>query len=131
MSSTAKLDRLSIGVGALLVAATLLVAVFLGPDAGAVTSSMQASADTAKVTRIVIKDFKFEPVSAVVEVGTKLTFVNEDKAPHTGTAADGFDTGILDKGDEQAVTLKRPGSIAYICTVHPFMKATLKVVNRR
>jgi len=75
-----------------------------------------------------IKDFKFLPPTIKVKAGTKLNFVNEDRAGHTATADDGsFDTGSLDGGKEKAVTLEKPGKFPYICDFHPYMKGTVEV----
>lgn len=56
-----------------------------------------------------------------------MTWVNNDAAPHTATAADAFDTGSLDKGDSKPVTLSKPGSYSYVCEFHAFMKGTVVV----
>ncbi len=48
-------------------------------------------------------------------------------APHTSTATGAFDTGNLTKGDRKTIALKKPGTYAYICAFHPFMKATVIV----
>ena len=58
-----------------------------------------------------------------------MSWVNQDTAPHTATAgaAGDFDTGTLSKGDSKAIRLTKPGTHAYICSIHPFMKATVTV----
>jgi len=38
-----------------------------------------------------------------------------------------FDTGTLDPGSSQAVSVSKPGNYAYHCNIHPFMKGTLVV----
>lgn len=128
-SLSSKLDRAAVLVGASLILATPVVLLAFGSGDGARTAT--AAPALAKVDRIVIRDFEFLPANDEIKVGTKLTFVNEDTAPHTATSSDGkaFDTAILNKGDEKAVTVTKPGVYAYICAVHPFMKATLKVVG--
>ena len=80
-----------------------------------------------------IKDFLYEPDAISVAVGTKITFTNEDSAPHTATSgqppgADGvFDTGNLTKGESKSVTVAKAGTFAYYCELHPFMKGTVIV----
>jgi plastocyanin len=65
-----------------------------------------------------------------VSVGGTVEWSNSDAAPHTATAEDNsFDTGSLDKGDTAKVTFDEPGTIKYICTFHPFMNATVEVVE--
>lgn len=130
MSLTKKLDRLTVAIGTGLVAATLVVVVISGGD-GDPASTPSPPSEVVKVDRIVIRDFKFVPATAEVKVGTKLTFVNEDTAAHTATSTDDetFDTNILNKADEKAVTVSTPGTVAYICSLHAFMKGTIKVVS--
>ena len=72
-------------------------------------------------------DFKFKPETVTVKAGTKVTWVNNDAAPHTATATGAFDTDTLRKGDKKTLKLKKPGTYAYICAFHPFMKATVIV----
>jgi plastocyanin len=66
----------------------------------------------------------------VVQVGGKVTWQNEDTAPHTATADDGsFDTGIVEKGKLGSATFKEPGTFTYFCEVHPTMHGTVEVVE--
>jgi plastocyanin len=82
---------------------------------------------------VLISDFLYKPEPLTVAVGTKVTFTNEDSAPHTATSGqspmgDGvFDTGTLKKGQSKAVKLTKAGTFAYYCAIHPFMKATVIV----
>lgn len=73
-----------------------------------------------------IVDFSFQPTTLTVTPGTVVTWTNDDSAPHTATG-DGFDTGMLNRGDANSVTFETPGSYAYICTYHPSMKGTVVV----
>ena len=78
--------------------------------------------------KVQIKDFLYDPEAISVAVGTKITFTNEDGAPHTATSgpsptADGvFETGTLKKGQSKSVTVTKAGTFAYYCAIHPFMK---------
>ncbi len=86
------------------------------------------AAETAATDAVEIADFKYDPETAAVDAGTKLTWTNGDQAAHTATADDGsFDTGTLNLDDEGAVTLDEPGTYSYYCRFHPFMKATVEV----
>lgn len=97
-----------------------------GGAASAPTSSGQPAA--AGSTKVNITDFKFMPATITVKAGSQVTWVNNDAAPHTATSGDGaFDTNTLKKGDTKTVTLDKPGSYAYVCNFHPFMKATVVV----
>ena len=67
-----------------------------------------------------------------VLAGNPVTWTNKDSAPHTATAADDaqrevFDTQVIKKGASKSVTFEKPGTYAYVCDLHPFMKATVVV----
>jgi plastocyanin len=89
------------------------------------------SAPVARATAsdsVTIKNFAFSPSTITVNVGDTIKWTNQDSAPHTATAKDGsFDTGNLDKGDSGSHTFSKVGTFAYICSVHPSMKATVVV----
>lgn len=74
-------------------------------------------------------DFRFELADDAVAPGARLTFANEDGAPHTMTADDGaFDSGRVEGGDTATVTApSEPGDHAFHCEIHPEMQATLTV----
>ena len=77
---------------------------------------------------VTISDFKFSPKTVTVNEGDSVTFTNDGPTLHTATAEDGsFDTGNLNAGDSDTVTFDSAGTIAYICTPHPFMKGTVVV----
>jgi plastocyanin len=79
-------------------------------------------------TSVAISGFAFDPGTVEVEAGTKVTWSNDDPAPHTVTAEDGdFDSDILDGGQSFSFTFDEPGTYTYLCNVHPDMKGTVKV----
>lgn len=116
------LTAVAIAVGAVLIVA-------LGGDASGGRSTATPASQTPKSGGVTvdIADFKFKPEAVTVKAGTKVTWINQDVAPHTATASGAFDTGTLKKGDEKTLTLKKAGSYAYVCEFHPFMRATVIV----
>lgn len=79
---------------------------------------------------VVIRDFAFRPASTTVQAGATLTWHNDGPATHTATAVDhSFDTGPLAKGQSASHTFTSPGTFSYVCTIHPFMKATVVVLG--
>lgn len=75
-----------------------------------------------------IKNFDYAPSSLTVDMGTTITFTNEDSTEHTATANGGaFDTGSISKGQSKTVTLTSAGTFSYVCTFHPFMNGTITV----
>ncbi len=78
---------------------------------------------------VVIKNFAFGPASFAVAPGTKITVVNQDRAPHTVTARDNsFETGTIAGGQRGEITApSSPGTYPYIYSIHPSMTGTLIV----
>ena len=98
---------------------------------GPATESESApSGEARKAEKVEIVEFAYLPDPVVVSVGGKVTWQNEDTAPHTATADDGsFDTGTIEKGKIGSETFKEPGTFTYFCTVHPDMHGTVEVVE--
>ena len=104
-------------------------------------SSMQsppasASATTADSpapqggTAVAIADFKFNPATLTVPVGTTVTWTNQDEEPHTLAAKDGsFHSPGMDTHGTYSFTFTTPGSYDYICSIHPFMTGTVVVTK--
>jgi len=124
------------GVPVLLGATLVLAAgalVACGGQDGGQAATAPRNAPAGAVDRVQIKDFLYAPDAVTVPAGTTITFTNGDSAPHTATSGksprpDGvFDTGTLTKGERKAVRLTRPGTFAYYCAIHPFMKGTVTV----
>jgi plastocyanin len=58
-----------------------------------------------------------------------VTVTNEDSIAHTATSDDGhsFDTGNVDPGSSATLSVSKPGSYPYHCSIHSFMHGTLVV----
>jgi plastocyanin len=126
------LRRLLIVLGiALIVLTGVAFVAHAGRSGEATARAVVAPAKAAD--EVQIKNFLFSPGAITVAVGTKITFANQDRAPHTATSgpspnADGvFDTGMLAKGRSKSVTVAKAGTYAYYCAIHPFMKGTVTV----
>jgi plastocyanin len=97
-----------------------------GDDGSSPATGSEAAA--ASTNQIDIADFKYMPDAVAVSAGAEVTWTNSDDAPHTASASDdSFDTGDLDRGDSKTITFDEPGTYAYFCRFHPFMKATVEV----
>jgi plastocyanin len=89
------------------------------------------SGEAARAEKVEIVEFTYEPDPVVVQVGGKVTWINQDSAPHTATADDGsFDTGTLEQGKLKSDTFKQAGTYAYFCEFHPTMHGTVEVVEK-
>jgi plastocyanin len=94
-------------------------------------SAPAPSGEAARAEKVEIVDFAYDPDSVTVQVGGKVTWLNQDSAPHTATAEDGsFDTGTLEEGKLKSETFKQAGTYAYICEIHPDMHGTVEVVEK-
>jgi plastocyanin len=75
---------------------------------------------------------QFTPACAVVQVGTRVLFPNEDKVFHntfSRTPGDAFDLGTLKAGDKpNPVTFMTPGHVEVFCNIHSKMRADIMVV---
>jgi plastocyanin len=102
---------------------TKLSAIFAAVPLALGLAALPAAAADFTVT---IQGMTFAPASLSVAPGDTVTFVNQDKAPHTASATDGaFDTGQLSSGESATVTVAAAGTHDYICKVHPSMKGVV------
>src|SRR3954451_11103508 len=86
-----------------------------------------ATTPRAKSPTVSIRNLAFSPKTLSVKAGAKITVKNNDDTAHTFTANKGaFDTGDIDGGSSATVTVKKPGTYAYHCSIHNFMKGTIK-----
>jgi plastocyanin len=91
-----------------------------GPGGGARKSA------SASVT---MGDLFFSPASVTVAVGDTVTWHNTGQAPHNATADDGsFKTPTINNGGSASHTFSQAGTFSYICTIHPQMKGTVRVL---
>jgi plastocyanin len=79
---------------------------------------------------VTIGDFFFSPASVSIAVGDTVTWRNTGQAPHNATASDGsFKTQDLNNGQSASHTFTRAGTFSYICTIHPNMHGTVRVLS--
>jgi amicyanin len=77
--------------------------------------------------------FAFSPTTLTIKAGTTVTWKNVTSVAHTVTSDDGnsFNSGsnnpIAAQSGTYSFTFTKPGTYAYHCSFHPFMKATIIV----
>ena len=77
-----------------------------------------------------ISGFSFGPAVLKVAAGQPVTWTNADDSPHQVTVADkGPRTPVLLKGESTSITFDQPGTVGYICGLHPSMKGTVEVTR--
>lgn len=75
-----------------------------------------------------IVDFKFEPASLTVPVGTKVTWDEVGPTEHNTVSKTGeWESDILNPGQSYSYTFSKAGTYQYWCTLHPEMLATVVV----
>ena len=88
-----------------------------------------AKARKSASARVTMGDLFFSPASVTIAVGDSVTWRNAGQAPHNATADDGsFKTPDLDNGQSASHTFSQAGSFSYVCTIHPSMTGTVRVL---
>jgi plastocyanin len=121
------------GIAAAFVVAVVLAlgahawASFTGPDG--TTATARSGVERGTIT-VQIKGLAFPDGTRTVAVGTKVVWTNDDEAAHTVTATDkSYDSGRKDKGGTFEHAYPSIGKYDYYCTIHPFMKGSITVVQ--
>jgi plastocyanin len=95
-----------------------------GPPAGSAKARKAASAS------VNAGDFFFAAASVTIAVGDTVTWHNSGQAPHNATGNNGsFSTGTIDPGSSASHTFNSAGTFSYICTIHPNMTGTVRVLS--
>jgi plastocyanin len=98
----------------------VIVAMLLGPIAGAMLAAAAVAAQDADV--ITVDNFTFGPRELTVAVGTTVKWVNHDDIPHSVVNKDKtFRSKALDTDDSYSYTFASAGSFDYFCGLHPQM----------
>jgi plastocyanin len=102
-----------------------------GGDDGGGGGASGASSEGCPSDAVQIKmaDIKFDPADATANVGQQICWVNEDSVDHDAVAESGaeFKSELFGKGQTFTATVDKPGTVEYVCTVHPGMKGTITV----
>jgi plastocyanin len=94
-------------------------------------SAPAPSGEAKRAEKVEIVEFTYGPDPVTVQTGGKVTWLNQDTAPHTATADDGsFDTGTLERGKLKSETFKQAGTYPYFCEIHPTMHGTVEVIDK-
>ncbi|MGI8991077.1 MAG: plastocyanin/azurin family copper-binding protein [Bryobacteraceae bacterium] len=75
-----------------------------------------------------IDNFKFSPDPVTISAGTPVVWTNRQDVSHTVVAdKNQFSSSVLDTGETFQLNATTPGTYAYHCSIHPFMKGTIVV----
>jgi len=95
---------------------------------GGALPGARARAEAPTPAMVVIKDFRFAPMSLTVRAGFPVVFVNHDEEPHSVVSDAGvFRSGALDTGEKYSFRFDKPGTYHFSCSIHPRMAGTIVV----
>ncbi|MFZ0906637.1 MAG: cupredoxin family copper-binding protein [Mycobacterium sp.] len=103
-----------------------------GAPAGTGSSAASPPLPAAPVAgdAVSIDNFAFVPATLTVRVGSTVTWTNHDEEPHTIAASDGsFHSPGMASQATYAHTFPTAGKFDYICSIHPYMHATVVVTQ--
>jgi plastocyanin len=113
-----------------LFAISVVVPLTASADSVATRDDVNSSVQKSQTQKVTIGNFTFQPNTLTVSIGTELTWVNEDDVPHIVVGVDS-DSPIkskpLDTDDRYSITLTKPGTYKYFCSMHPHMTGTIVV----
>ena len=93
-------------------------------------ASTQGSAAPVAGDAVNIDNFAFVPATLTVAAGSTVTWINRDEEPHTVVANDGsFHSPGMGSQATFSHRFATAGTFDYICSVHPFMHATVVVTR--
>jgi plastocyanin len=109
-----------------------------GGGGGSSTPSSAAPASTApaaggSTASVSMKNIAFDPKTLTINKGTTVTWTNDDSVNHDVTKKGGpgpdfsSGNGNLAGGDTYKQTFNTPGTIDYVCTIHPGMTGKIVV----
>jgi plastocyanin len=100
-----------------------------GPPAGTSASTTGPAAPVAG-NAVSIDNFAFVPATLTVPAGSTVTWTNYDEEPHTVAASDGsFHSPGMGSQGTYSHTFPTAGRFDYVCSIHPFMHATVVVTQ--
>jgi plastocyanin len=86
--------------------------------------------DKGKIVDVTIQNFAFNPPSVEVSAGDTVRWTNKDSVEHT-VNGQSFGSGLIPKGQNYEFLFNTPGVYNYNCSIHPDMKGTVTVVEKK
>ena len=87
-----------------------------------------AAAPQGQALAVSIVKFAFAPATITISAGQSITWTNTDPVDHTTTSdTQVWDSGSLAQNANFTTTFSQPGTYAYHCTIHPFIRGTVVV----
>jgi plastocyanin len=95
------------------------------------TTTSGSESSSGKEVEVDMRNIAFDPKQITVKVGQKIKWENYDSVDHNVVATKGenFQSKNFGKGGEYEYTVDKPGTITYVCTLHPGMEGTITVTK--
>jgi plastocyanin len=109
----------------------LLCLPLLAVAAAGCGGSDEEAAEPAVPGQVRMVGIAYQPSEITAKVGETVTFVNEDTVKHDVDATSGsdFESELVGKGGTIELTPDQPGTIEFVCSIHPNMTGTLTVTE--
>ncbi len=94
-------------------------------------SKLKVPKQTKQTLSIFQRELKFEPAHSVVMIGSKVTFINDDREVHniySKSSGNQFNLGAIAAGASREIRLETPGPVILRCNLHKDMIGTVFVV---
>jgi plastocyanin len=88
------------------------------------------SLEQGKIVDVTIQNFTFNPSSVEVSAGDTVRWTNMDTTEHT-VSGNTFTSGLIPKGQNYEFLFAEPGVYNYEYSIHPSMKGTVSVVEKK
>jgi plastocyanin len=132
MDMNRNFTRFGAAIGGVALSGLLLSACGGGAAAEAADTAPATNATVASSSgsSVLIDKYTFGPDQLTVPVGTTVTWTNNDADEHTVVAKDNtFASPALAKGQSFSFKFEKAGTYNYLCSIHPFMVATVTVTQ--
>lgn len=86
----------------------------------------QSTTNQPVAAQVTISNFSFQPASLTIKAGETVTWINQDRAPHTVKGA-GFSSPTLLQGNSWQYKFDTAGTYNYNCGIHPSMTGQIIV----
>jgi plastocyanin len=94
------------------------------------TAAPTGSAAPVAGDAVNINNFAFAPATLTIAAGSTVTWTNRDEEPHTVVAGDGsFHSPGMGSQATYSYMFATAGTFDYVCSIHPFMHATVVVTK--
>jgi plastocyanin len=97
------------------------------------TTTDNSTTTASQSTSVTIQNFAYSPSKIQVKKGTKVTWTNQDSVKHDVApdteSANFVGSELLAKGESYSFTFNTVGTYSYYCSPHPYMKATVEVIE--